>query len=121
MRKGQKIWWRNLIGGTISAVANSGSGYLGVNTAHAMGVDVPSLNAKSFLVLLATSGVASIFVYLRATPLPPENDTVFVVKETKIQEQVSPTVVKEIKVQETSKIHAAEPPPEPDKPTEEKG
>lgn len=76
--------------------------------AHAVGVNVPSLNLTSLGVLLLTSGLASVFAYLAKSPLPPENDTTLVVKETTTKEMIAPTLAVETKVTETSTIKPAD-------------
>lgn len=103
MRKAERTWLRGLIGGIIAGAANAGSGFLGMTGAHAVGVDVPSLNLKSLWVLLLTSGLLAAFLYLKQSPLPPDDDTTIIVKETKTSELISPSVAIETKVTETSK------------------
>ena len=110
LRKSERIWFRGLFGGCISAAAGAGSAFLGMTGAHALGVDVPSLNLKSLGVLLLTNGLLSAFLYLKESPLPPyDEDTTIVVKETKTQE-FGPNVAVQTKITETSKVKSSENP-----------
>lgn len=104
MKTSERNWFRTLFGSAISAMAGAGSGFLGMNGAHGLGIDVPTLNFKSLGVLLLTSGLASIFLFLKQSPLPPDDiDTQTTITETTTQESVSPRVDVQTKVTEISK------------------
>ena len=105
LKRSKRDWWRSLIGSSISAMAGAGSGFLGMNGAHGLGVDVPMLNWKSLGVLLLTSGLTSVFLYLKQSPLPPTGDTTIKVREQVTTEAVSPTKGVETKVTQITTEH----------------
>lgn len=104
MRTSERLWFRGLVGGFISASASAGAGFLGLTGANALGIDVPVLNWKSLGILLLTSGVASAFAYLSKSPLPPDDGTTFVTKQTTTQGEVAPGIMQETKITEVSKV-----------------
>lgn len=100
MNTAQRSWFRNLIGGCISAMAGAGSGFLGMNGAHGLGADVPLLNWKALGVLLATTGMTSVFLYLKQSPLPP-TDATTTITETTTRDLSTPKVEVQTRVTET--------------------
>jgi hypothetical protein len=109
MRTSEKKWFRGLVGGVISASASAGSSFLGMAGAHGIGIDVPLLNWKSLGVLLLTSGLLSAFLFLKQSPLPPDDDTTIITRQTTTQGEVLPGVVQQVQVTEVSKVKTEKP------------
>lgn len=63
-------WLHGLFGGIIGGASSAGSAWIGMATAKASGLDVPTLNLKALGIILATSALSSAFLYLRQSPLP---------------------------------------------------
>ena len=74
MRNGTRKWLHGLIGGTIGGGANSASIWLGMAGAKAAGMDVPALNLQSLGVIFAIGSLGSALLYLRQSPIPPDDD-----------------------------------------------
>lgn len=84
MKKKLQKWAYGLIGGCIGGGASSLVSWLGMTAAKAAGIDVPSLNFKAMGVIFLTGVITHGVAYLAKSPLPPMEDTSFLVKtETK--------------------------------------
>lgn len=77
-------WFHGLVGGIIGGTSASGLNWLTTNAAHSMGVDVPLLNWKAFVISLATAGMVAAFTYLQKSPLPEEPDAVQTLKPSQL-------------------------------------
>lgn len=66
-----RVWLRGMIAAVIGGVSSAGLAYLSMNGAAAAGVDVPNLNLKALGIILLTSGLVSLFAYLKQSPIPP--------------------------------------------------
>lgn len=64
------LWLRGLGASVIGGSAGAGGSWLGMAAAKSAGIDVPSLNFKALGVILASSGLTSLFMYLQKSPLP---------------------------------------------------
>jgi hypothetical protein len=71
-----KNWSYGLFGGAIGGAATTGSAWVGMTAAKAVGMDVPSLNWKAMGVILLSGALTNTFMYLKQSPLPtrePDN------------------------------------------------
>ena len=64
------LWLRGLGASVIGGSAGAGGSWLGMAAAKSAGVDVPVLNLKSLGIILLSSALASLFMYLQKSPLP---------------------------------------------------
>lgn len=75
-----ETWLHGLIGGAIGGGANAGASWIGMVSAKAAGLDVPTLNLKSLVIICGTSALLAAFLYLKQSPLPEISS----ITETKI-------------------------------------
>lgn len=68
--KDWQIWLRGMFASLIYGASAAGAAWLGMAGAKSAGVDVPTLNFKALGIILASSGLASLFAYLQKSPLP---------------------------------------------------
>ena len=73
-RRRFRVWISALGATVIHGVAATGGAFIGVATAKGLGVDVPQLDWKQLGVVLLTSGLSSLFAYLRKSPMPKAED-----------------------------------------------
>jgi hypothetical protein len=63
-------WLYGLLAAIIGGTASAGLSFLTMNGAAASGIDVPTLNFKALGIILLSSGLVSMFAYLKQSPLP---------------------------------------------------
>ncbi len=73
-RRRFRIWIQGLGAYVIHGVAAAGGAYIGLATAKGMGMDVPQLNLKQLGIVLLSSGLSSLFAFLRKSPMPKAED-----------------------------------------------
>lgn len=64
------LWLRGLGASVIGGSSGAGGSWLGMAAAKSAGIDVPSLNFKALAVILISSGLTALFMYLQKSPLP---------------------------------------------------
>ncbi len=84
-----ETWLHGLVGGAIGGAANAGASWIGMVSAKAAGLDVPTLNLKSLGIICGTSALLSAFLYLKQSPLPEISSitetTVTTAKQTTVE------------------------------------
>ena len=90
--KDWQLWLRGLFAAMIGGASGAGASWLGMAAAQYAGVDVPTLNLKALGIILASSGLVSLFAYLQKSPLPEviTEDTVIV---SRVAQSGKPDVV----------------------------
>jgi hypothetical protein len=85
MRVKTEQWLRALAAAVITGAASSGSAFVGIAVAAAVGVNVQRLDLKQLGVMCLTGGLVGMFAYLKQSPVPPEStgDTEMTKKDTK--------------------------------------
>ncbi len=71
-----KAWLYGLLSGFIGGGATSASAWIGMASAKAAGLDVPTLNLKALGIIFISGGITSALGYLKQSPLPAESVTV---------------------------------------------
>ena len=71
-----KAWVYGLLSGFIGGGATSASAWIGMASAKAAGMEVPTLNLKALGIIFISGGIASALGYLKQSPLPAESVTV---------------------------------------------
>jgi hypothetical protein len=73
-RRRFRVWISSLGATVIHGTAAAGVATVGVATAKGFGVDVPQFSLKQLGIVLLSSGLSSLFAFLRASPLPKAED-----------------------------------------------
>jgi len=82
MKEKAHRWFHNLIAAAITGGANAGLAALGIVGADAIGINVPTLDARQLAAVFRVRAVVGLLAYLKQSPLPPESgDTQFVSKD----------------------------------------
>jgi len=72
---GWKLWLKMLLSHIISGGATAVLSALGVIGAEYVGIDVPTLNFKTLLVIFVSGGITGMLTYLKSSPLPGIDET----------------------------------------------
>jgi len=76
-----RVWWAGLIQGTIHGTATSIGAVMGLGAANAVGITIPQLTPKQFLIVLFWAAFGSGVAYLRTSPwAKAEDDTEVLIK-----------------------------------------
>lgn len=78
-----KQWLRKLVSAVIKGGAHAGGAWLGLAVANVSGANVPILDYKSLEIIVVTSGMLQLFVFLESNPLPDDDSVVVKVEEKK--------------------------------------
>jgi hypothetical protein len=66
-----KIWFKALIAAIVTGGSSSGLSALGIATASGLGVNVPKIDVKQFLIMLGSGALIGALAYLKQSPVPP--------------------------------------------------
>lgn len=69
-----EAWLYGMCVAVVGGVASTGSAWMGLAMAKSVGLEVPNLNWKALGMLLLTSTVSNLFMYLKQSPLPSLSD-----------------------------------------------
>jgi len=72
MKEKARIWLKSLIASTVSGCASSFLSVVGVTGAQMVGVKIDSLTPKQLVVTTITGGLVGLALYLKQSPVPPE-------------------------------------------------
>ena len=82
MRNTWRPWAYTFLVTVISGSANQVLSFLGISGAQALGINVPSLNWNSVWVMFCSAAFVHALTYLAKSPLPKDEETIIVTKET---------------------------------------
>lgn len=66
-------WFYRIMYGFIGGGASALTTYIGLSGAKMAGMDIPTLNWKTWGIIFLSSGVSGALLYLKQSPLPPED------------------------------------------------
>lgn len=69
-----KHWLKKAVAAFITGVSTSGLSVLGIAAGDTVGLNVPNLTPKQFVIILISGGAVGLFAYLKTAPVPPDTE-----------------------------------------------
>jgi hypothetical protein len=90
MKLDWEIWFYGLGNCVVGGIGTSGSAYMGMTAAKALGANVPTLNWEALGIICLSGALTNLFFYLKQSPLPKmEVTTIIKTTETTSEKTVT--------------------------------